>query len=58
MPEHDPEPHYALLTADDGNGPVIVAIGIRNVATAELEIERSRYDGMLLLELLEKHTVH
>ena len=52
-----PDARHAVLTADDGNGPVILAIAIRGAATAEFEIERSRYDGMLLLELIERHTV-
>lgn len=60
MLERDPEARYAILTADDGKGPVIVAIAIRGAAMAELEIERSRYDGMALLELIEHHgaTIH
>lgn len=58
MLERDPEARYAVLTADDGKGPVIVAIAIRGAAMAEIEIDRDRYDGLLMLELLEKHTLH
>ena len=58
MLERDPDARYAVMTADAGNGPVIVSIAIRGAATAEIEIDRDRYDGMLVLELLEKHTMH
>lgn len=60
MLERDPEVRYAVLTADNGQGQVIVAIGLRDTATAEYKIERTQYDGMLLLELIERHsgTIH
>ncbi|MEF8753802.1 MAG: hypothetical protein V5B60_07670 [Accumulibacter sp.] len=36
--------------------PDIVAIGIRNVATLEMNIPQAYYDACALLELIEKHT--
>jgi hypothetical protein len=36
--------------------PVIVSIGIRNVATFEMNITQAHYDAFVLLELIEKHT--
>lgn len=58
MLERDPGARYAVLTTNDGKGSVIVSIAIRGVAMADFQIERDRYDGVLLLELMEKHTVH
>jgi hypothetical protein len=40
---------------DDKTDPVIATVGIRDVATFELAISRHSYDGMVLLELIEKH---
>ncbi len=56
-----PGVRYAVLTdtsADPDN--VIVALAIRGVGTCELRIPRTKYDGVLLLDLIEKHsgTVH
>ena len=46
---------FALFVEDDKTDPVIAAVAIRDLATFELAIPRHSYDGMLLLELIEKH---
>jgi hypothetical protein len=47
---------YAVLVTDASTDPVIVAVGIREIATFEMEIPHKYYDGMALLELIEKHS--
>lgn len=46
---------FALFVDDDKTDPVIATVGIREVATFEMAIPRHSYDGMVLLELIEKH---
>jgi hypothetical protein len=46
---------FALFVDDHKTDPVIATVGIRDVATFELAIPRHSYDGMVLLELIEKH---
>lgn len=46
---------FALYVDDDTTDPVIATVGIQNTATFELEIPRHSYDGMVLLELIQKH---
>lgn len=46
---------FALFVDNDKADPVIAMVGIRDVATFELAIPRHSYDGMVLLELIEKH---
>lgn len=46
---------FALLVDDDTTDPVIATVAIRNVATFEMAIPQHSYDGMVLLELIEKH---
>ena len=46
---------FALFVEDDKIDPVIAAVAIRDMATFELAIPRHSYDGMVLLELIEKH---
>ncbi len=46
---------FALFVDNDKTDPVIAAVAIRDVATFELAIPRHSYDGMVLLELIEKH---
>ena len=46
---------FALFVDDDKTDPVIVAVGIRDLATFELAIPKHSYNGMVLLELIEKH---
>lgn len=47
---------YAVLVEDASTDPVVCAVAIRGLASFELEIPRKYYDGMALLELIEKHT--
>ena len=47
--------HFAMIVDDDKTDPVIVAVGIRDLATFELTIPLHSYNGMILLELIEKH---
>lgn len=47
--------HFALLVDDDATDPVIATVAICKVATFEMAIPQHSYDGMLLLELIEKH---
>jgi hypothetical protein len=46
---------FAMFVENDKADPVIATVGIRDVATFELAIPRHSYDGMVLLELIEKH---
>ena len=56
MLEAAPGTRYAVHVADASTDPVVVAVGIRKIATFELEIPHKCYDGMALLELIEKHS--
>ena len=52
---------YAVLTDLEADQEVvIVTLAIRGRAICELHIPRDKYDGVLLLELIERHgvTVH
>ncbi len=49
-----PGTRYAVLVTDASTDPVVVAVGIREIATFEMEIPHKYYDGMVLLELIEK----
>lgn len=46
---------FALFVEDDSTDPVIATVGIQDVATFEMAIPRHSYDGMMLLEIIEKH---
>jgi hypothetical protein len=54
-----PGTRYAMLT-DTKEDPqaVILALAIRDAGTCELCIPREKWDGVLFLEMLERHTVH
>lgn len=56
MLEAAPGTRYAVHVADTSTNPVVVAVGIRDVATFEMAIPRHSYDGMALLELIEKQS--
>ncbi len=52
---------YAVLTDSQADQEaVLLTLAIRGVGTCELAIPRAKYDGVLLLDLLERHggTVH
>lgn len=59
MLEAQPSARLAVITKEQAGGDGwIVAIAIRDAATAELLVNRDRFDGVLLLELIERHTIH
>lgn len=47
---------YAVLVEDDRADPVVATCAIRGIATFELAIPKHSYDGLILMELLEKHS--
>lgn len=47
---------YAVLVEDETADPVIATCAIRGIATFELAIPHHSYDGLILLELIEKHS--
>ena len=51
---------YAVVVDNPNTDPVLVSIGIRDVATFDLAIPKAKYDQFLLLDLIERHgaTVH
>jgi len=55
-----PGVRYAVVVDDPDTDPVRLMVGIRDVATFEVEIPKSKYDPVLLLDLIERHggTVH
>ena len=53
----DPRPRYAIETHEDvAPAAVILSLAIRDKAACELRIPKSRYDAIVLLNLIEKHT--
>lgn len=52
----EPGRKYAVLVEDDRTDPVIATCAIRGIATFELAIPKHSYDGLILLELIEKHS--
>ena len=61
MLRESPTVRYAVVTDTESDpDAVIVALAIRERATCELLIPRDRYDGALLLDLIDRHsgTVH
>ncbi len=54
MLRDNPGIRYAIEVADANTDPVIVSIGIRNVATFEMKIPQTFYDPFAPLELIEK----
>lgn len=55
MLRDNPGMRYAIEVVDADTDPVMVSVGIRNVATFELSIPQAYYDAFALLELIEKH---
>lgn len=45
---------YAVVVDSPDADPMILAVAIRGVGTCELRISRAKYDGMQLLELIER----
>lgn len=54
--EASPCNRYAVYVEDASTDLVHIAVGIRNIATFEMEIPQKYYDGMELLELIEKQS--
>ena len=51
----NPDIRSAIEVIDPDADPVIIAVGIRSVATFEINVPQVRYDPFALLELLNKH---
>jgi hypothetical protein len=47
---------YAVIVEDASTDPVIATVAIRNLAVFELAIPSRYYDGVVLMELLDKHS--
>jgi hypothetical protein len=47
---------YAVLVTDETTDPVIATVAIRGLASFEMAIPHHSYNGMVLLELIEKHS--
>ncbi len=47
---------FAVLVENPDTDPVICTVAIRGLASFEMAIPRKYYDGMALLELVEKHS--
>ena len=61
MLAENPNVRRAVVVDNADADPVLVAVGIRDVATFELVIPAARFDAFKLLELIERHggaTVH
>ena len=60
LAEH-PTCRYAVITdAEADPEAVLLTLAIRDAGTCELRIPKAKYDGVLLLDLIERHsaTVH
>jgi hypothetical protein len=51
-----PGTRYAVYVEDASTDPVLVAVGVRDIAAFEMEIPQKYYDGIELLELIEKQS--
>ena len=47
---------YIIIVTDAETDPVLVTVGVKGLGTLEIEIPRARYDGITLLELIEKRS--
>lgn len=52
----NPTLKYAVLMDDATTNPVLVTVGIRGLATFDMEIPKANYDGLALLQILEEHS--
>lgn len=55
-----PDTRYAVLVDNPDTDPMLISVGIRDVATFELAISADRFDAFALLALIERHgaTLH
>ena len=61
MLDAKPASRYAVLVDYPNTDPVIVAVGVREVATLEVAIPAAKFDAFTLLELIGRHrgvTIH
>ena len=61
MLDKSPGIKYALIDDTDADpDSILLTLAVRGKATCEFQIPRDRYDGFLLLDLLQRHsgTVH
>jgi len=61
MLDANPDARYAAVTdLRDDPGAVLLTLAIRGVATCEFRIPREKWDGVLFLDLLDRHggTIH
>jgi hypothetical protein len=56
MLDADPKLRIALVVSDPDSDPVLVTIGIHQVAVGEIEIPHAYYNPVTLMELLDQHT--
>lgn len=47
---------YTLIVTNADTDPVLITLGIKGLGTIDIEIPRARYDGIALLELIERHS--
>lgn len=47
---------YSVMVEDASTDPVIATVGIRGIATFDMAIPKHSYDGLVLMELIEKHS--
>jgi hypothetical protein len=48
----------ALSDGETDPGNVLLSIAIRGVATFEMRIAKDKWDGVLFMEMLERHSLH
>ncbi|MBA4142311.1 MAG: hypothetical protein H0X43_04725 [Nitrosospira sp.] len=52
----NPNLKYAVVVEDSESDLVLVKIGLRGVATFDLEIPRAHYDGVAIFEVIEQYS--
>lgn len=52
---NDPIREYTVAATDTSTDPVLITVSISGLATFDMSIPRARYDGIGLLELMDKH---
>lgn len=57
MLSNNPTLKYAVLVDDATTNPITVTVGIRGLAVFDMEIPKSNYDGIALLQVIEQYSV-
>lgn len=57
MFKDNPEKKYAILCNDSSTDPVLVQVTIKGLASFDLAIPHAYYDGIALLEVLERYAI-